>query len=866
MKDSSIVMNALDGTGLWSWRTAAATIDAQRLHIATKGDGSNNVAARTGSRTTVDSGQLYSSGSRSVIAVASASRAYLNGNFIAGGVVLGNKRLTNSWNGSPPETAPSGWPQYLEKADWTSYGRPVDAAGNNVEANVAQYVASSAINNYAVLATGVQDAIRLDRDANDTPNTIHMFGAQDNHALFVEGASPNSGGLITSRGTVITTHSPGSAGGRIKMLGNLLIDGNTITTEKDNAHGLWVTGGPSGTLSTPYNASTIITKGAKSHAMRADAGAQLVFDDSATPHTFLPAATSNVSGAGSAVLNSDGTGTLVRVATAQSLAMSMTAEKQGNINYGALAENGGQITFSEGADSGGTALSANSGGVLYFASATTAPDAAGSRVQLNASQLSIDFTAVRIGSLEGDAASAVSIAGASSHLVVGPDNSAGDGSRMASTIYSGTIQGAGKLTVAAGNRLMLATSGADTHTGVTTIGGSGASKALPTNPTASVLSAGAANAFSASSDYVVLSDGAMDANGLAQTVKSLANAGVVSLPANTNPQPTTVLMSSGAYIGNNGTLVLGTQLAGDGAPSDKLVVGGAITGTTQIDVQNLGGAGAQAPVGILVVQGTSPSPANAFALAHAVAVNGFVYRLQQVGNNWYLQTVAAPTITTATPGNSQAVLTIDPPGNLPTGVTVTGYNMNCTPTTGGAAVTANGASPLTMPGMTNGTTYNCVTTATLSDGTVTPQSNTMQVTPPILTPSITGTVPGDTKGTVTIAPPANLPSGVTVKDYTLTCTPATGAPVTVTGSSPIALTGLTNDVLYTCTAIANLSDGSTSAVSAPASFTPTAKAPATTTPVPVMGPLGGSLMSLFAMVLGAAELRRRKSAKQRVDC
>ena len=133
-------------------------------------------------------------------------------------------------------------------------------------------------------------------------------------------------------------------------------------------------------------------------------------------------------------------------------------------------------------------------------------------------------------------------------------------------------------------------------------------------------------------------------------------------------------------------------------------------------------------------------------------------------------------------------------------------------------------------------------------------------TTPVLTPSITQTTPGDKSGVITLAPPRNLPTGVSVTNYTLTCTPANGgAPVTVTGASPITLSGLTNDVVYTCTAIANLSDGKPSAVSAPASFTPKGTTtPTAATPVPTLSQWSMALMSMLTVLLGALGLRRRR--------
>ena len=64
---------------------------------------------------------------------------------------------------------------------------------------------------------------------------------------------------------------------------------------------------------------------------------------------------------------------------------------------------------------------------------------------------------------------------------------------------------------------------------------------------------------------------------------------------------------SGNYLGNGGRLLLDTFLAGDGSPSDRLVIdGGTATGSTSMIITNVGGAGALTTGnGILVVDDTN---------------------------------------------------------------------------------------------------------------------------------------------------------------------------------------------------------------------------------------------------------------------
>lgn len=103
----------------------------------------------------------------------------------------------------------------------------------------------------------------------------------------------------------------------------------------------------------------------------------------------------------------------------------------------------------------------------------------------------------------------------------------------------------------------------------------------------------------------------------------------------------------GNYAGRDGRLLLQSVLAGDGAPSDKLVVAsGAASGTTSIGITNVSGPGALTRGnGILVVEavdGARTAP-GAFSLANRAAAGAYEYLLFRGGvtasseQNWYLR-------------------------------------------------------------------------------------------------------------------------------------------------------------------------------------------------------------------------------------
>ena len=132
---------------------------------------------------------------------------------------------------------------------------------------------------------------------------------------------------------------------------------------------------------------------------------------------------------------------------------------------------------------------------------------------------------------------------------------------------------------------------------------------------------------------------------------SVVNAGTLDLSRGNDARGR--LTIQGDYTGTNGTLRLNSVLAGDGAASDRLVVSrGAISGSTQLLINNLNGAGAAtAQNGIPVVEARdgATSTATAFVQTQTLSVGAYDYRLFKGGvtagseNSWYLRsTLVAP--------------------------------------------------------------------------------------------------------------------------------------------------------------------------------------------------------------------------------
>ncbi|AMA45667.1 autotransporter family protein [Pseudomonas alabamensis] len=126
---------------------------------------------------------------------------------------------------------------------------------------------------------------------------------------------------------------------------------------------------------------------------------------------------------------------------------------------------------------------------------------------------------------------------------------------------------------------------------------------------------------------------------------SVVNAGTLDLRGGNDAQGR--LEIQGDYTGNGGTLRVNSVLAGDEAPSDRLVVSqGRISGSTTLLVDNLNGAGAVTQLnGIQVVEARdgATSTAGALVQTQVLSVGAYDYRLFKGGvtagseNSWYLR-------------------------------------------------------------------------------------------------------------------------------------------------------------------------------------------------------------------------------------
>lgn len=182
-------------------------------------------------------------------------------------------------------------------------------------------------------------------------------------------------------------------------------------------------------------------------------------------------------------------------------------------------------------------------------------------------------------------------------------------------------------------------------------------------------------------------------------------------------------------------------------------------------------------------------------------------------------TASAPTITGITPGNNSLSVSFTPPTSNG-GNTITNYAYS---TNNGSTYitpsTASTSSPLVIPSLSNGTTYQVKIRAINSAGSGV-ESNAWSGTPAGIpgAPTDLSVTPGNTSVTATwVAPLSNGGSAIT--GYTVTSNPEART-CTTTGATSCSISGLTNGTTYTFTVKATNAIGDSANSVASASVIP----------------------------------------------
>ena len=256
------------------------------------------------------------------------------------------------------------------------------------------------------------------------------------------------------------------------------------------------------------------------------------------------------------------------------------------------------------------------------------------------------------------------------------------------------------------------------------------------------------------------------------------------------------------------------------APGDN---GSAITGYTASCTSSNGGtlgsiSGSTSP---LVVAGLTNG---SLYTCKVLATNGEGNSAQSLASSAVVPATvpSAPVQPTVVHGNANISVTFT--GSASSGgATVTGYTATCTSSDGGASGSNTGASsPIVVSTLTNGKTYTCTVHGTNAVGNSL-ESPASASTVPATVPSVPAQ-PTVTRGggqiSVAFVAPAN--GGSTITGYTAACTSSDGGASgnNTGGTSPIAVTGLTNAKTYTCTVFATNVEGNSAASAASASAVP----------------------------------------------
>ncbi|EBT5280535.1 fibronectin-binding autotransporter adhesin ShdA [Salmonella enterica] len=116
----------------------------------------------------------------------------------------------------------------------------------------------------------------------------------------------------------------------------------------------------------------------------------------------------------------------------------------------------------------------------------------------------------------------------------------------------------------------------------------------------------------------------------------LINMGTIT-SGSSSSTPGNTLYVDGDYTGNGGSLYLNTVLGDDDSATDKLVITGDASGTTDLYINGIGD-GAQTTNGIEVVDVGGVSTSDAFVLKNEVNASLYTYRLywNESDNDWYL--------------------------------------------------------------------------------------------------------------------------------------------------------------------------------------------------------------------------------------
>ncbi len=230
-------------------------------------------------------------------------------------------------------------------------------------------------------------------------------------------------------------------------------------------------------------------------------------------------------------------------------------------------------------------------------------------------------------------------AGVSNITLSGTDVKSGQDSIHVNANAKADITVANGSTFASGNNVLLGTD--QNSTTNLTVDNSQVTGNINNGGATNVTLQNAAIWTGASSDVTNLTLGSgtqWNLTGNSTVAGNVANSGTISLAQGTTTAGNQLTIG-GNYVGNNATLLFNTALEADASKTDKLVINGSASGTTNVSVTNAGGSGAKTIDGIPIIQVGGASAANAFIQSGRIVAGAYDYTLKQQGNNWVLSSL-----------------------------------------------------------------------------------------------------------------------------------------------------------------------------------------------------------------------------------
>lgn len=296
---------------------------------------------------------------------------------------------------------------------------------------------------------------------------------------------------------------------------------------------------------------------------------------------------------------------------------------------------------------------------VNFGNGTITLDAGGGIVDTNGHNIGISPELTGIGALTKDGSGTLTLTGANTYL--------GDTTISLGTLQLGDGGTSGSILGDVSNSGILAFNRSDDVIFGGTIAGTGGVHQIGSGMTRLTADSSALTGVSQVQNGILSVNGALGGTmeviggrlqGIGQVGGTTNFAGGTIAPGNSIG----TLTIAGDYTGSGGTLEIESVLGDDASATDKLVVTGNTSGSTNVRVINLGGAGAQTTEGIRIIEVGGVS-AGSFTLlgsytfegAPAIVAGAYAYRLYQGGvstpadGDWYLRSALLNPSGPATP-------------------------------------------------------------------------------------------------------------------------------------------------------------------------------------------------------------------------